>query len=436
LTKDLRAKLAAAQHERLPSVAAAVVRRGEVIWADAIGLAAVAGVEATPDTQYRIGSITKTFTATALMQLSDEGKLELDDELSRFVPEAAHGRLTIRRMLAHVSGLQREPPGDVWESMRPPDMQRLLEELADAELVLGPVEAHHYSNLAYSLLGEVVTRASSMPYAAYVDERILGPLGLTRTTWQPVAPSAEGYLVEPYEDVARVEAEVDMSGTASAGQLWSTVVDLCAWATFLAEGRDGVLARESVERMWFPQVMWDPDAWTLGWGLGLMLHRRDGRIFAGHGGGMPGHLSGVYVSRKDGVGAAAVTNSGAGADMDGLAIGLAELAIDALPAEPDVWQPGEPAPERLRSALGRWWSEGAEFVFYWHDGKLHARLERAKREQDPAVFEPESDDVFRTVSGRERGELLRLVRDDGGAVVRMYWATYPLTRQSQVFDSA
>lgn len=434
--RDLRAKLAAAQHERLPSVTAAVVRRGEIVWSDAIGLADVAGVAATPDTQYQIGSITKTFTATAVMQLRDAGALELDDELARFVPEAAHGRPTIRRMLSHLSGLQREPPGDVWETMKPPDMPTLLQELGDAELVLGAGEAHHYSNLAFALLGEVVSRASGTPYARYVDERIVAPLGLSRTTWGPVAPFAEGYLVEPYQDVVRVEAKLDMGGTASAGQLWSTVLDLCRWAAFLAEGHDGVLARPSVERMWFPQVMWDPDAWTLGWGLGLMLYRRDGRIFGGHGGGMPGHLSGVYVSRKDGVGAAAVTNTGADADMDRLAIELAELTIEALPAEPEAWEPGAAAPESLRSALGRWWSEGAEFVFYWHDGKLHARPAQARREQAPAVFEPEGEDRFRTASGRERGELLRLVRDADGAVTRMYWATYPFTRHAQVFGGS
>jgi CubicO group peptidase (beta-lactamase class C family) len=431
--RELRAKLAAAQRERLPSVAAAVVREGDVIWSDAVGLADVSGVEATADTQYRVGSITKTFTAVAIMQLRDEGRLDLDDELARFVPEAAHGRPTLRRMLAHLSGLQREPPGDIWETMNPPEVAQLLERLGEAELVLGPNEAHHYSNLAYALLGEVVARVSERPYTEFVDERIIGPLGLRRTTWAPQAPFAVGYLVDPYDDAVHVEAEVDLRGSMSAGQLWSTVVDLAAWAAFLADGREGVLGRESLGGMWFPHLMWDPDVWSLGWGLGLMLFRREGGIFGGHGGGMPGHLSGVYVSRTHRIGAAAVTNAGSGADMDRLAIELAEIAIEAAPAEPEPWRPGEPAPEELRSALGRWWSEGAEFVFSWRDGKLQAESAQAARKQAPAVFEPVGDDVFRTASGRERGELLRLVRDDGGDVVRMYWATYPFTRAARVF---
>ena len=121
--------------------------------------------------------------------------------------------------------------------------------------------------------------------------------------------------------------------------------------------------------------------------------------------------------------------------MDRLAIELAEIAIAALPAEPEPWRPGEPAPAALQSVLGRWWSEGAEFVFSWREGKLQAELAQARRTQPPAVFEEIEEDLFRTVSGRERGERLRLVRDDAGTVVRMYWATYPFTRAPEVFGA-
>src|SRR4051794_41873809 len=112
LASDLEALVRAAQAERLPSVSAAVVRKGEEVWAGAVGLAdAEAGAAATTDTQYRVGSITKTFTAVAVLQLAAAGALDLDDPLERHVPEAAHGSPTLRRMLAHVSRLQREPAG-------------------------------------------------------------------------------------------------------------------------------------------------------------------------------------------------------------------------------------------------------------------------------------------------------------------------------------
>ena len=105
---------------RVPSLSAAVYRSGEVVWSEAVGIADADGAEATPDTQYRIGSISKTFTAASIMLLRDEGKLDLDDPLSAHVPEAHHGGPTIRRLLAHSSGIQREPPGEVWETLDVP----------------------------------------------------------------------------------------------------------------------------------------------------------------------------------------------------------------------------------------------------------------------------------------------------------------------------
>jgi hypothetical protein len=112
---------------------------------------------------------------------------------------------------------------------------------------------------------------------------------------------------------------------------------------------------------------------------------------------------------------------------------LAETAIEALPEEPKEWRPQAGPPPELESALGRWWSEGTEFVFSWNDGKLEARVAALPKERPPSVFEPAGDDVFRTVSGREQGEQLRLVRGDDGSVTKLYWATYPFTRQQQIF---
>ena len=110
----------------MPSVSAAVFRGDEVVWQQALGDADVEeGEEATTETQYRIGSITKTFTAVGVMQLRDAGELSLDDPLTAHLPESAHAP-TIGRMLAHSSGLQREPPGEIWETMKAPSREDLL----------------------------------------------------------------------------------------------------------------------------------------------------------------------------------------------------------------------------------------------------------------------------------------------------------------------
>ena len=433
LVRELRSRVLRAQKEqRLPSISAAVARNGEVIWSEAIGIANDgAGAAATPDTQYRVGSITKTFTAVAIMQLRDAGELALDDRLGEHIPEAAHAGPTIRRMLSHHSGLQREPAGDLWESMEAPTVDELLGRLDEAEQVLEPGRHFHYSNLAFALLGEVVARRSGRTYREHVQERILDPLGLTRTTWAPSGARAQGYFVEPYSDTLKPERDdIDLLGAASAGQLWSTTADLCRWGAFLSDPVPGVLAPATVEEMHSVQAMLD-DRWQEAWGLGLGLVRDGDRILAGHAGGMPGHLSGFAYSRKDGSSAAALTN--AGADMQALAVRLAVVAIDALPAEPEPWRPAGPPPPEVEGILGRWWSEGEESVFSFRHGRLQARLAHDPPEEEPSIFEPDGTDRFRAVSGRERGELLRAVRDDAGEVVKLYWATYPFHREPFTF---
>jgi CubicO group peptidase (beta-lactamase class C family) len=430
-----RLVLEAQKAGRLPSLAAAVFRGDEVVWSDAVGVAdAEKEVEATPDTQYAVASITKTFTAVSIMQLRDAEKLDLDEPLSRYLPEAARGSPTLRRMLAHASGLQREPPGEVWETLEFPGEEELLGRLGEAEQVLAPGAAWHYSNLAYALLGHVVTRVSGMPFRDYVQEQLLGPLGLTRTTWGPEAPEAKPYFVEPYSDAVRLEPELELGGKGGESGLSSTVGDLGRWGSFLADPDEAVLARSSVAEMHDLQIMAEPD-WTLGWGLGIELWRRGERIFGGHTGGFPGFLSMFVYSRRDRVGAVVLTNSGRWPKLSETGLALVEAALDELAPELEPWTPEEPPPEEIVPLLGRWWSEGSETVFSWRNGKLEARLSTAPPEREPSVFEQESEDRFRTVSGGERGEAMRVVRDDSGEVVKLYWATYPFTRVPEIFGA-
>lgn len=430
-----RLALEAQKAGRLPSLAAAVFRGGELVWSDAVGLADVEEqAEATPDTQYAVASITKTFTAASVMQLRDEGKLDLDEPLSRYLPEAAHGSPTLRRMLAHASGLQREPPGEVWETLEFPGEDELLGRLAEAEQVLAPRAAWHYSNLAYALLGHVVARVSGTPFHDYVRERLLGPLGLARTTWGPEAPAAKPYFVEPYSDAVRREPELELGGKGGESGLSSTVGDLARWGSFLADPGEVVLAPASVAEMHELQIMAEPD-WTLGWGLGIGLVRHGERIFGGHTGGFPGFLSMFLYSRRDRVGAVVLTNSGRWPKLSETGLALAEAALEELAPELEPWSPEDPPPDEIVPLLGRWWSEGSETLFSWRNGKLEARLATAPPERDPSVFEREGEDRFRTVSGGERGEALRVVRDDSGAVVKLYWATYPFTRAPEIFGA-
>jgi hypothetical protein len=143
---------------------------------------------------------------------------------------------------------------------------------------------------------------------------------------------------------------------------------------------------------------------------------------------MPGQTSGLVWHRQSGVVAAVLTNTEAGGDPEGLALDLAEAAVDGLGAQ-EPWRPDPtPVPQALAGLTGRWWSEGMEFTFAVREGRLEARRVGAPAEWPPAVFAPEGEDRYRTVSGRERGEALRIVRDGDGQVREMYWATYIFTR--------
>jgi len=425
----------AQRDSRLPSLAAAVFRAGEVEWSQAIGLADVeAATEAAVDTQYAVASITKTFTATAVMQLRDEGKLDLDDPLERHLPDAAHGALPLRRMLAHASGLQREPPGGVWESLVFPEAEELLASLPEAEQVLPGAAAWHYSNLAYALLGQVVARIVGKPFREHVEERLLRPLGLGRTTWGFDPPHARPYFVEPYSDSVQREPELDLGGKGGESGLCSTVGDLARWGSVLCDPDESLLARTTVDQMHEVQIMAEPD-WTLGWGLGIELWRRGDRIFGGHTGGFPGFISMLVYARRERIGAVVLTNSGRWPKATDTGLRLLEAGLEELAPAPEPWLPEEAPPGEIAPLLGRWWSEGSEFVFSWRGGRLEARVATAPAERAPSAFEPDGEDRFRTVSGDERGELLRVVRGDGGEVVKLYWATYPFTRAPKIFGA-
>jgi CubicO group peptidase (beta-lactamase class C family) len=416
------------REKRLASVAAAVLRDGEVIWETAVGAADVnAGVEATPDTQYRVGSITKTFTAAAIMQLRDAGKLDLEDTLDRHLEGAAH-QPTIRRLLSHASGLQRETQDDSWLTLRFAPADQLLESLAQAEMVLPSGARFHYSNLAFALLGIVVERVSGLPYMDYVRERLFEPVGLTRMSFEPESPAAKGYLAQPYADGVWDTIDVETGAWAAAGQLWGTVGDLCRWGAFLADPDEAVLAEKSAEEMRTVQVLAEHDRWLEGYGLGLTLRRDGERILAGHGGSMPGFIAQLFFSAPERVTIAALTNESQGRIAE-LGLALVRTTVDEWPVAPEPWRVGEAPPDDVVPLLGIWFMESAQAVFRWRDGKLEARSPEDLDWEPSSVFERETDDRWRAVSGPEQGESLRIERGPDGSVIRMIWAGYPVTRE-------
>jgi CubicO group peptidase (beta-lactamase class C family) len=415
------------REKRLPSITVSVVRDGELAWETAVGAADVETKrEATPDTQYRLGSITKTFTAAAVMQLRDEGGLDLEDTLDKHVEGATHAP-TIRRLLSHTSGLQRETQDDAWLQKRFAGVDELLDTLDRAEGVLPPGARFHYSNLAFALLGVLVERVSGIPYTQYVETRLLKPLGLEQTSFEPHDDAAIGYLVQPYVEGVWTEAPVGTGAWISAGQLWGTVRDLARWAAFLADpGDDSILRRDTVEEMRTLQSLADHIRWSAGYGLGLQLVRDGERILVGHGGSMPGFIAGLYISPGDKIGVAALTNS-SGARLIPLAQKLLSATVNTWPVPPKPWQVEDAPPDEVVPLLGIWFMEGDQIVFRWRDGHLEAQFPDAADWELPAVFRRESDDRWRVISGFEHGEVLRVEAE------RLVLAGYPVTREPTVW---
>lgn len=413
----------------VPAVTAGIAREGELLWTKSVGLADVeTGQPADPRLQYRIGSITKTFTAAVVLLLCDEGLVDLDDRLSIHLPEVPFGLVTVRSLLAHAAGVQQEMPGGIWEAFKGPDRPSLLGSLDAGGQVLPPWRAWHYSNLGYALLGEVVERRAKAPFAEAVRERVLAPLGLERTTWTRSEPAARGYLVHPHEDIVAPEPEVDLRAGAAHGQLWSTLADLAVWAATLRGDRPAVLPAGICEQMRTVHSMADPERWTRAWGLGLGLYRHSDRILAGHGGGLPGFRAALVFDPDDGMAAIVLANGTTGLDHVGVACELLERARPSLAPEPQAWQPSEPCPEELRAVLGTWWFEGEQLVIWWRDGRLQAGSPDAADEAVELI--DEGDDRFRVAAGPYRGELVELRRDGAGGVVKLSWAGRPFGRDS------
>ena len=420
---------------RVPGLYAGVVRDGGLVWQEGIGAAdvSVPQVAPTPDDQFMVASNTKTFTAVQVMQLRDEGRLSLDDTLDQHIPEVTHPGVTIRQALAHSSGMQREPVGDVWETLRNPDREELVRGFNEAERVHAPHHLWHYSNLVFSMLGELVARIDGRDWYDSLRARILDPLEMRRTTLGPLGSAVTGYYVPPYTDGPVQEPLLDVKALAPCGGLASTPTDMARWSAFVADPVADVLSKDTLEEMCEPQIMIDRQRWTGAFGLGFMLIRSGDRTYVGHTGGWPGFITGLFTHRESGTGGLALMNSTSAPDPAAFAIALADHVVENDPVEPELWRPGIEVPAELADLVGLWYSEGAPFVFSVTQGRLEARAQALPEHKPSSVFEKVGEDLYRTVSGREAGELLRVTRDAAGKVAKMNWATYLVTREPLAF---
>ncbi len=407
---------------RQPSLVAGVLRDGTLVWTGARGNAVGAGLAVGPDLQYRIGSITKTLTALAVLQCRDEGLLDLDDSLGAHLGDVPFASARVRDLLAHAAGLPAEPAGQWWERHDGVNFEGLAGQVLQQRPVHPAGQRHHYTNLGFGLLGELLARLRGTSWIATVNERILEPLGMTRTTYGPQPPHAQGWSVQPYAGTLAAEPHTDTGAMAAAGQLWSTVEDLARYAAFWIEPDPAVLARSTVAEMCTPAAGEPGTGTEKVHGLGVRLYGRGERTLVGHSGSMPGFLAGFVTDPTRGTASITLANATVG-DTPELALTLLDRLEELEPPLPQAWSP-EPEVEGAAELLGTWFFGNTPMTFAVRDGHLvidHIRPERRSR------FVRDSVDTWRGLDHYFAGEALHVVRD-GDRVSHLDLVTYVLTR--------
>jgi D-alanyl-D-alanine carboxypeptidase len=405
---------------RLPSLVAGVVRDGELVWSGAYG--AVPGGTPT-DVQYRIGSITKTFTAVLVLQLVRDGRLDLAKPASDVLGDVGYADRSLRSLLSHATGMQAEPAGSWWERSDGVDWETLVAANDGSGQVFPAGQQYHYSNLGFALLGEVAARTHGTTWFEAVRQHILEPLGLRRTTYLPEGDAANGWSVDPYAGTLSAEPATDTRAMAPAGQLWSSIGDLARYNAFLAAGHADVLERRWLELASQPQSGDRDDDLAHAYGLGFQLQRGGSGTLVGHTGSMPGFLAACLVDRPRRSGAVVLCNATSGLGPGGLAQELVEALERSEPTLPEPWTPTTAVPPQVGDALGVWHWGALPLVLALDGGTLALR----EAGQVWCRFEVRGEQIVGT-SGYLAGETLHVVRREDGSVGHLVCATFVFTR--------
>lgn len=336
-----------------PGLSIGVIYDRELIWAQGFGHADVARKEAaSPQTIYRIASITKLFTSTAILQLRDAQKLQLDDPVTRHLPwfdiQNRHPDappITIRHLITHTSGLPREAAFPYWTIDQFPTREQVREKLSEQETILPTETAWKYSNLAVALAGEIVSAVSEQPYPDYVRAHILEPLGMDSTFVNTIDPN-HPRLATPYgrrmPDGSRAACPfTDSQGITPAANMATTVEDLARFA--MLQFGDGpaagaqILKGSTLREM--HRIHWLEPNWQAGWGLGFRVSRIDGATYVEHGGAVRGYRTHLRICPSDKTAVIALTNSD-----DGLPVEYVAKAFQWV--VPAILKVAKPVPEK------------------------------------------------------------------------------------------
>lgn len=433
----LEAEIAADVAARLtPGLAVAIVHGEDTTWSRGFGYADLERrAPATANTVFAVGSITKLFTATMLMQLRDAGKLRLDDPVQAYVPEIQVPRrhpgappITFRHLVTHTAGLPKDAPLDYWLSREFPPAAEVIATLAETDQPYPPGTCWKYSNYGFALLGYTLARIAGQPWEDYLQTHILAPIGMTnsaaRLTSTLLPLAATGYHRPVAGWPPKSLPHIDIGGIGFGGSLHSTVIDMARFIAeqFAAEPR--LLPRSTIEEM--QRVQWLNPDWRDGRGIAWGMHRSELGTRLEHGGGVYGFTSKVLLSPADRIGVAVFTNGSDGHVASAIASRALDLLVPVARRAAARTEPSRRAdvPAAWLRARGRYrWVLGdAEFGVL--NGSPVLRLVSGPNMEEVRL-EPEAEGTFRMPSGPVRGERVRFLTDAEGHVTRMWVGPHP-----------
>jgi CubicO group peptidase (beta-lactamase class C family) len=436
--------------QRVVGLSIGIVRDQQLAWTAGFGQADFED-QRPPDarTLFRFDSNTKPVTGMAIMQLRDEGRLNLDDQLVDYIPEFADVQqiagtvadVTLRRLLTHRSGLSGEVPGTWHATGVGPTIQEVLAGIGTCGIVIPPDSQHKYCNLGFVLLGEVVSRLSGRSYAEYVRNAILEPLDMLDSTFDPDSNEIRRVTQHAWSPTnSRPGAARDLvfNDRLAAGGLHSTVQDMAKWISLqfrhdptLQRGGAQILAGTSLREMQQPQYA--DDDWTDGWCIAFSAVRRGNHVYLGHGGGNPGSLSRTGFHLGSNTGVIVVTNSDGHTAQSDVALETLDRLVAAHEAQPaPLPAPTAPPPEWAARSIGNYGSIAGETgyggprrIAWLNDAlvllepgvDLPRTITPSGSAAMPCHLDPTDDPlVFKARNGRLAGELLHLRENDAGHI--------------------
>jgi CubicO group peptidase (beta-lactamase class C family) len=425
------------QLKEVPGVVVAVRYEDQLLLSKGYGFADLERqIPMTPQHVFRIASHSKTFTATAIMQLVEAGKLRLDDELGRYIPWLRGGpaKVTIRQALNHSAGIVRDGnDADYWQLERDfPDAEELQRMVEEGGEVLPANESFKYSNIGFSLLGLVIEAVTGEPYNAYVKREIVDRLGLPDTGPETDDHARErlvtGYTPRVPDFPQAPIADVETGAMSPATGFYSTAEDLCRYASAHFLGNEELLSDASKREM--QQPYWEIENEDGShYGLGFAVMDIGDRRMVGHGGGFPGHSTRTWFDPKDRLVVVVLTNQ-----TGGPAGSFAEVALrimDSAVGKSGI--SGEQSPEELDRFAGRFVTMWGAVDIVRFGGEMMAVSPADDRPMkyatELAVVDEATLCIGKTSGYGSPGELVRYFRDVNGHVTKIVMggmSMYPL----------